>query len=119
MDVVVDLSGGHVVLESWDQLASLSVVVVGGPAGGPDVAAETDLTDTLAGAGVGRVVGAGDALLPQDVLERLAGAQASAEGRDLDPAWHEAFAGMVAHAADKSWIDDDGAIRAHVEWRDA
>jgi hypothetical protein len=26
---------------------------------------------------------------------------------------------MLAYAGTEGWIDDDGAIRAHVEWRDA
>ena len=31
----------------------------------------------------------------------------------------EGSGGMPAHAADGGWIDDHGAARAHVEWRDA
>ncbi len=119
MDVVVDLPGGRVGLEAWDQLTSLSVQVVGGPAGGPDAVAEAGLTEALAAAGVARVDGAGDALLPPHVLRHLAAVGASAQGRDLGTAWDEGFAGMVAYAAGKGWIDDDGAVRAHVEWRDA
>jgi len=26
---------------------------------------------------------------------------------------------MLDHAGSSGWIDDDGAVRAHVEWRDA
>jgi len=34
---------------------------------------------------------------------------------DLGDEWSD---GMPAHTAGEGWIDDDGAVRAHVEWRD-
>jgi hypothetical protein len=119
VDVVVDLPGGRVALEGWEQLTSLSVRVVGGPAGTPDTAAEGRLTAVLHGVGVARVDGTGDALLPPDVLRGLAATAASAQGRGLADAWDEGFAGMLAYAAGRGWIEGDGTVRAHVEWRDA
>ena len=44
---------------------------------------------------------------------------AATEGYALDDGWDLGFAGMLDDAGAKGWIDDDGAIRAHVEWRDA
>lgn len=32
-----------------------------------------------------------------------------------DPAWAEGFAGMLAFAQSRGWIDDAGCIRAHIE----
>jgi hypothetical protein len=118
VDVVVDLPGGRVGLAGWEQLTSLSVRVVGGPAGGPDTTSEERLTAVLLGAGVARMDGQGDALLPPEVLRGLAAAAASAEGRGLAAAWDEGFAGMLAYAAGQGWTEGDGTVRAHVEWRD-
>jgi hypothetical protein len=38
-----------------------------------------------------------------------------AQGRPLDPVWAQAFAGMLGYAAKSGWVDDGGAIRAHIE----
>ncbi len=38
-----------------------------------------------------------------------------AHGRPDDPVWAHGFAAMLAYAEKSGWIDDDGAIRAHVE----
>jgi hypothetical protein len=38
-----------------------------------------------------------------------------ANGRSDDPAWAEKFAAMAAYAEKSGWVDDAGAIRAHVE----
>jgi hypothetical protein len=43
---------------------------------------------------------------------------ASTEGTCLDDEWDRAFDGMPVAAASGGWVDDEGAIRAHVEWRD-
>jgi hypothetical protein len=115
MDVVVDLTDGVAAVAAWDALSSLSVRVDEPVSDG----AEDRLTVALAAAGIGRDNGSGDVLLPSGVLRGLAAEAAAAEGRSLDAAWDEAFAGMLAYAATKGWIDDDGAVRAHVEWRDA
>jgi hypothetical protein len=115
MDVVIDLAHGVVVLTGRDALDSLSVRV---DAPASDVAQDR-LTDALAGAGIGRVDGHGDALLPTGVLRGLAAEEAASEGQELDADWDEGFDGMLAIAVGRGWIDDDGAVRAHVEWRDA
>jgi len=115
MDVVVDLANDVVVLTGRDALDSLSVRVEAPASDG----AEDRLTDTLARAGIGRVDGHGDALLPTWLLRGLAAEAAASEGSCLDADWDEGFDGMLAYAAGRGWIDDDGAVRAHVEWRDA
>jgi len=38
-----------------------------------------------------------------------------ANGRPADPDWVRAFAGMIGYAEKSGWVDDDGAIRAHIE----
>lgn len=119
MDVVVDVGSGRVVLEGWATVTSLSVLVDGGPPGGPDGDDERGLSATLSEAGIGREGGTGDALIPPVVLRALAVDAAAGDGYELDDGWDEAFTGMLAYAGTKGWIDDDGAVRAHVEWRDA
>jgi hypothetical protein len=32
-----------------------------------------------------------------------------------DPEWAQGFAGMIAYATSKGWVDDAGAVRMHVE----
>ena len=49
----------------------------------------------------------------------LTSGAAEDEGRELDTGWEADFTGMLDHAGSSGWIDDDGAVRAHVEWRDA
>jgi hypothetical protein len=38
-----------------------------------------------------------------------------ASGRTDDPAWSQSFEGMLAYAAKKGWVNQDGAIRGHIE----
>ena len=118
MDVVVDLGSGRVALEGWETVTELAVQVDGGPMGGPDPEDERALVAALAEVGIGRAGPDGDALLPRG-LRRLAEDAAATDGYELDAGWDEGFAGMLAYAGTEGWIDDDGAIRAHVEWRDA
>ena len=102
-------------------MTTLAILVDGGPLGGPDESDTTDeiaLAAALAEAGIGRDVTTGDAMLPPGVLKALAADAAAADGYELDAGWDEGFAAMLAYAASEGWIDDDGAVRAHVEWRD-
>ena len=121
MDVVVDLGSGLVALEGWETVTALAVLVDGGPLGGPDESDDTDevaLVAALAEVGIGRDRVTGDALLLPRVLKLLAAEAAAADGYELDAGWDEGFAAMLAHAGAEGWIDDGGAVRAHVEWRD-
>ena len=118
MDLVVDLAAGCVAVDGWDTLTSLSVQIARPPESPSSRADEESLTATLAGAGIGRSAPTGDALVPTEVLRRLAVSAAGDSGLQLDAGWEQEFADMVARAGANGWIDDDGAIRAHVEWRD-
>jgi len=118
MDVVVDIGSGRVALEGWETVTELAVQVDGGPMGGPEADDERALVAALAVVGIGRSGPDGDALLPPGVLKGLARDAAAADGYELDAGWDEGFAGMLAYAGSEGWIDDDGAVRAHVEWRD-
>jgi hypothetical protein len=118
VDVVVDLGSGMVALEGWESVTALAVLVDGGPLGGPDESDEIALAAVLAEAGISRDGTTGDALLLPGVLKRLASDAASADGYELDAGWDEGFNAMLAYAGSEGWIDDDGALRAHVEWRD-
>ena len=62
----------------------------------------------LAAAGAGRLAG-DDAFIERGAVERLAEGQVGAD-------WAERFDGMLAYAAKKGWLDDAGAVQAHVEW---
>jgi hypothetical protein len=62
----------------------------------------------------GGVLGFGDhAWVRTDALRRLA-------GRVATPEWEEGFAAMLDYARMRGWVDDDqGAVRGHVERREA
>jgi hypothetical protein len=44
-------------------------------------------------------------------IEKLAGE------RCADPEWHRQFRQMLEYARSKGWIDDEGSVRGHIEWR--
>lgn len=46
-----------------------------------------------------------------DELRRMAGERAE------DQEWQDGFEAMLAYAESKGWVQD-GAVRAHVEWRE-
>jgi hypothetical protein len=117
--VTVDLPSGLVGLDGWSLLTSLVVLVDGGRGVRHDDVSEWRLAAVLGDAGVTGVPGTGEALIPRRVLHELAEGAALAEGDTLDDEWDVAFAGMLDDAASRGWVDDEGAIRAHVEWRDA
>lgn len=68
-----------------------------------------DLASALDSVGGGRLAG-DDAFVDRAIVEQLA------EGQVGDD-WAERFAGMIAYAEKKGWLDDDGLIQAHIEWR--
>jgi hypothetical protein len=65
----------------------------------------------LSESGAGRLAG-DDAFIARAAVERLAEGQVGAD-------WPERFSGMIAYAMKKGWLDDHGAIQAHIEWRSA
>jgi hypothetical protein len=52
------------------------------------------------------------AFVAPEALRSLAGDRAD------DDTWREQLDGMLAYAASKGWVRQDGAVRAHVEWED-
>ena len=46
-----------------------------------------------------------------------AGAVKNLAGDGVGEQWHADFDAMVEFARSKGWTDDDGRVRAHVEWR--
>jgi hypothetical protein len=61
-------------------------------------------------AGLGRFDGEHVFVRP-DALRALAGALAQ------DDTWATKLDGMVSYAEKHGWVDGDGAIRAHIDWR--
>ena len=57
----------------------------------------------LARAGAGRVAG-DDAFIERAAVERLAA------GAGVSDDWNGRYEGMLAYAAKKGWLDDDGAV---------
>ena len=119
MEVLVDLAGGRVWLEGWEDFGSLSVSARTERPGEVDDRALARLAAALEAAGAGWVDADGDARIPSDSLRALAAQAADDEGTELGDGWESEFTGMLDFAGSSGWIDDDGAVRAHVEWRDA
>lgn len=91
-----------VTLEDPDDCTKFQLVVVGGP----DLAR---VFGALVDAAAGRLE-ADHAYITIDAVRRLAA------GRVADD-WDERFAGMLAYAQSKGWIDDTAnMIQAHIEY---
>jgi hypothetical protein len=69
-----------------------------------------DLTESVRRAGLGELLPDDDHLMvPVDTIRRFAAGH-------VGPEWTDDLAGMVAYAASKGWVDEDGTrVRAHVE----
>ena len=126
MEVVVDLRTGAVAVAEPIDLQHFSVVAVAraeatvgdptiDPAGddpSADAASTRALAEALRQSKMGEVQPDGSALVDPDGVRRLATA-----GNQLPDDWDAEFASMLAYAASRGWIADDGSIRAHVEWK--
>ena len=79
----------------------------------PDLPAAA-LAAKVRDSGLGEVLpGDDDVLIEVDAVRRLAA------GR-VGPAWESAFAGMLAYAGRKGWLDESGTrVQAHVERTEA
>ncbi len=115
----MDLAGGRVWLEGWEDFGSLAVSARAERPGEVDDRATARLLAALEDAGAGWIDADGDARIPPDALRALAARAADDDGVELGDGWEHDFTGMLDHAGSSGWIDDDGAVRAHVEWRDA
>jgi hypothetical protein len=58
----------------------------------------------------GRMTARGDVLVDVDAVKALAGERAT------QPLWLASLDAMLGYAGARGWVDDEGAIRAHVEW---
>lgn len=111
VELEVDTEAGTVVLRDPSELTRFSVVIP--DPGEADRAARLELVDrVLAATAAGSVGVDGVARVRPDAVRRLAAARGVPSA-----AWDEDFADMVATAASRGWIADDGAIRAHIDWR--
>ncbi len=103
--IVIDPGEERVLLTQPDDFTRFSVAVEGG-------GAEGSLAQVVHASGLGRLQPDGGHVAVDPIaLRALAGAVAT-------PDWDEALAGMCAYAAGKGWVEADGAILAHIEWRD-
>jgi hypothetical protein len=119
VEVLVDLAHRRVWLEEWEDFGSLAVSARAERPGEVDDRARDGLASVLESGGTGTVDDDGDVRIPPGALRELATRAADDDGRELDGEWEHGFTGMLEFADSSGWIDDDGAVRAHVEWRDA
>ena len=119
MEVLVDLAGGRVWLEGWEDFGALAVSARAARPGEVDDRSLARLAAALEAAGAGWIDADGDARIPPDALRSLSVQAADDDGTGLGDGWEDDFTGMLDQAGSSGWIDDDGAVRAHVDWRDA
>ena len=119
MEILVDLAEGRVWIEGWDDFGSLVVSARTGRPGGADGRALDALAAALAAVGIARVEGDEEVRVTPDGLRALAVRAADEDGCTPGAEWEADFTAMLDLAAHGGWIDDDGAVRAHIEWRDA
>jgi hypothetical protein len=99
MNIVVDTNSetANVSLEDAENFNTFAVRAVG-----PEAAFGAAVTQ------VGRYDGT-HVFVSTDALKSLAGPLGQ------DPAWLEKLSSMLNYAEKKGWLDEDGAIQAHVE----
>ena len=119
MEIMVDLSGGRVWLEGWEDFGGLALSARTERPGEVDDRALEALSATIEVSGAGWMEAEGYALVTPDALRSLAEVAADEDGLTLGPDWEDGFASMLEFAAESGWVNSDGAVRAHVEWRDA
>ena len=119
MELVVDLSTGGVALRDGDDMGRFSVQAV--PAGdgdGEENGALGALAAALSVHDAGPVDPDGDVLVPAEAVRRLAADAAARTSGDAGPGVGRRLRRHArATPTPGGWIADDGAIRAHIEWR--
>jgi hypothetical protein len=99
--IVVDLAEARVYLTDPADFSRFAVALEG----------EGDLVEVVRQSGLGRLREDGEHVVVDPVaLRALAGPAA-------DEAWEDGLSGMLAYAAGKGWVEDDGVV-AHIERRD-
>ena len=123
MELVVDLGTLGVALHQPDDMARFAVRAMSAhsvdPAGRPSTAAVEALATALGKDDLGRLDPDGTVFIPPDKVRILAMRAASDAGQELRAEWEANFKAMIEFAASKGWIASDGAIAAHIEWRQA
>lgn len=102
MEIHVNEHGGNVVASLVEPSDFKRFSVMSSAGSADSVAA------LLARAGIGRAADGDEVFVDVEAVRTLAGAA-------RDAAWDEQFAGMLAYAGSKGWLDDAKAsIRAHI-----
>jgi hypothetical protein len=101
MRILLDAHGERATLQDPDDFRAFSVVAAG-PADAGRLA--------TAAAPVGRADGTTHVFVEPFALVALAGE------RGHDAGWLSSLSDMTAYAHERGWVDDRGAVRAHVDW---
>ena len=104
----MNLEDGIVVLREPEDTGAFALLVAG-PADASASSQAEHLARVLQATGVGRLASDGHAFVVPDAVRFMAAGQ-------VDNGWDERFETMLSYAATKGWLDDDGAIQAHVVW---
>jgi hypothetical protein len=100
--IVMDLTEARVHLADPDDFSRSSVAIDG----------VGDLEALVEESGIGRLRPDREHVVVDPVaLRALAGPAATDE-------WDQGLAGMVAYAAGRGWVEDDGGVVAHIEQRE-
>ncbi|HET6509979.1 MAG TPA: hypothetical protein VFG42_24510 [Baekduia sp.] len=102
MQIILSGTGDAPELADADNFKDFRVVAQGAPDAAALAAATTE---------IGRSDGAEHVFVTVPALSRMAGARAE------DATWRADLEGMLDVAQKHGWVDAQGAVRAHVEWR--
>jgi hypothetical protein len=102
MHIAINTAGGTPELVEPDDFKAFDILAPGEP-DAERLAAAT--------AGIGRADGADHVYVDVVALRALAGSRAQ------DDEWCRGLDAMLEYARSKGWLDESGAVRAHVEWR--
>lgn len=102
MHIIVHAGGSALELVEPDDFEAFSIVIQGEPDRQRLAAASS---------GIGRADGTRHVYVEVSALRALAGSRAQNER------WCRALDAMLDSARGSGWLDQSGAVRAHVEWR--
>jgi hypothetical protein len=109
--IVIDLAEERVILAEPEDFGHFSVSVE--DEGGDAAEREATLARVVGETDLGRLSADGSHVAVDPLALR------SLAGPSAGPAWEDGFARMCAFAAGKGWVEADGAILAHIEWRES
>ncbi len=67
------------------------------------------LAAALSAADIGRLLPSGDAMIDTQAVRLMASGK-------VPTGWDTDFNAMLEYARSKGWLDDAGAVQAHIEW---